>query len=214
MSRINRHAIVIIAVAAVVMRGGIVLLRAGPGPELPDEIQYWATATRLADGAGLSDELGFRATRMPLFPTLLAPFTRLQGGWTFALLGLALISAGATLFTGALAFRALRPACRSHVDGLDVRVTACVAAALVAMDPFLAYLARFSLTENLYCTALVMWLAVGWPLATAARPSVARWAACAVCVVLCVYSRPSLQWHSYRCGRCGSCGAARAGGPR
>ena len=44
--------------------------------EFPDEQQYWDMAASLMAGEGLKDELGFRATRMPLYPTLLAAWAR------------------------------------------------------------------------------------------------------------------------------------------
>ena len=40
--------------------------------QFPDEQQYWAMAGQLRQGELLTDELGFHATRMPLYPALLS----------------------------------------------------------------------------------------------------------------------------------------------
>ena len=48
--------------------------------EFPDEVQYWNMAVSLCEGRGLRDELGFRATRMPLYPAFLSLFAGLEHG--------------------------------------------------------------------------------------------------------------------------------------
>ncbi|MGB0717104.1 MAG: hypothetical protein ACPGXK_14590, partial [Phycisphaerae bacterium] len=48
--------------------------------EFPDETQYWLIATNLWNNGTLLDEFGFRATRLPLYPAILAPWTALTNG--------------------------------------------------------------------------------------------------------------------------------------
>ena len=68
--------VLIVFAVALVLRAGWGLYRmntAGAAAlEFPDEEQYWLMAGSLHDGAGLVDELGFRAGRMPLYPALLS----------------------------------------------------------------------------------------------------------------------------------------------
>ncbi|MCH8964423.1 MAG: hypothetical protein IIB58_05645, partial [Planctomycetes bacterium] len=96
-----------VVAAGAVTRLGAVWFYAGTldAPQLPDEVQYWNMAQSIANGQGLQDELGYRASRMPLYPALLAPFAKLTNGLAFALAVQALLSALACGFTALLAWR-------------------------------------------------------------------------------------------------------------
>jgi len=115
--------------------------------EFPDEVQYWEMARSLWTGAGLRDELGFRATRMPLFPGLLAPLTGLTYGVVVAksvqwVLGS--VGAVIALLLGRRLF--------------DRRV-GLLTGLFVALDPFLVFFSSLLLTETLFVSVLLwMWL--------------------------------------------------------
>lgn len=51
--------------------------------EFPDEEQYWLIASNLWSHGQCLDEFGFRATRMPVFTALLAPFTAFEYGTAY-----------------------------------------------------------------------------------------------------------------------------------
>jgi hypothetical protein len=116
--------------------------------EFPDEEQYWLMAQSLAQGDGLQDELGFRAVRMPLFPTLLAPFTYANVGVPLAKAFQWLIGAFGAAATAWAADRIFR------------RRVAWLAGLLMAFDPFLVFFSSLLLTETLFVAAVaLLW---GW----------------------------------------------------
>jgi len=149
--------------------------------EFPDEQQYWLMAQSLYSGDGLVDELGFRATRMPLYPALLALSAGSAHGviWAKAwhwVVG-ALAAALAMYLAGAM---------------FDRRV-ALGAGLWVACDPFLVFFSSLLLTETLSIALLLaLWIAA-WPIwrAADARGSWPRWLAVAALAVACVYARES-----------------------
>ncbi len=112
--------------------------------EFPDEQQYWTIASSLATGSGLVDEMGFRATRMPLYPTMLALFTRLPWG--------VIAAKGLHWILGALI-----PVLAASLAGrlLD-RKTAYVAGLVVALDPFFVFFSSLLLTETVFLVALLL----------------------------------------------------------
>ena len=147
--------------------------------EFPDEQQYWSSAVGLWNGQGLRDELGFRATRMPLYPSVLAPFTAYPHGVITAKAVHWLIGAAAAAFTAALA------------TTLFDRRVGVLAGALVALDPFLVFSSSLLLTETPYlCVAIALW----WLLAAAIRSDrvpLRRWLLIGVLGASCVYLRES-----------------------
>ena len=177
--------LVVVAVGAVT-RLGAVWFYAGAldTPQLPDEVQYWNMAQSIADGQGLEDELGYRASRMPLYPALLAPFAKLTNGLAFALALQAVLSALACGFTALLAWRIAPERIRA--------LAGVIAGLLVAFDPFLIYFCRLLLTESLFVCALCALLAVSWPVTEKeSRCGPWRWLISGVLCGLCVYLRPS-----------------------
>jgi hypothetical protein len=93
---------------AFLLRGGVgtaLMLRSGSADrlEFPDEEQYWLMARSFAAGQGLQDELGFRATRMPLFPMLLTAAAPFSNGILIAKAGLWIVGAAASPLTAFLA---------------------------------------------------------------------------------------------------------------
>ncbi len=149
--------------------------------EFPDEEQYWSMAGSLWSGEGLRDELGFQATRMPLFPAVLSVFHAIPNG---------LLAAKTLLwFVGALAAAATTLAATALFD----RRIGIIAGLLVAFDPFLIFFSSLLLSETPYVTALaVLWWTL-WPLTRrdpiAGQP--ARWIAVGLLSALCVYLRES-----------------------
>jgi hypothetical protein len=180
-----------VTVLAALVRVAVVLhYSSQPTPEalLPDERQYLDMAAGLAAGQGLRDELGFRATRMPLYPAFLAllradPQRRLP-----ALLVQAALAAAAAGCAAALAMAVARESNMAGAAGSAEHV-ALATGLIVACDPFLVYAARFALTDMLFTAALSAALLGAWPLARAGAPAW-RWAACGGLFALCVYLRP------------------------
>ncbi|MCP4247336.1 MAG: hypothetical protein GY778_09840 [bacterium] len=148
--------------------------------QFPDEQQYWAMAEQLGQGHPLTDELGFHATRMPLYPALLSLWAGSDGG----VIGVRICQ----WFVGALA--AVLAACLgSRVAGAGAGL---ICGLLVAADPGLVGVCSLLLTETPFVTvAIALWL-VGWPLLD--RPADrgwGRWGAVGAASLLCVYVRPS-----------------------
>ncbi len=147
--------------------------------EFPDEQQYWLMADSLQSGNGLADELGFRATRMPLYPGMLSVFTRMDHGVVAARVFHWLIGAVAAMLTAGLA--------ASLLD----RRAGLIAGLLVAVDPFLVFFSSLLLTETLFLAALVgLWWTLG-RLIRESGGSISRWATAGVLAALCVYIRES-----------------------
>jgi hypothetical protein len=162
--------------------------------EFPDEQQYWGMASSLASGDGLKDELGFRATRMPLYPSLLAPFTRFEGGMTVARAVQWIIGSLAAVLTALIA------------AALIGQRAGLIAGLLVAFDPFLVFFSSLLLTETLFVTGLTFlwWVAVfllpGAPATvsgSAPTKSMRWWGATKLWIILglvgswCIYTRES-----------------------
>jgi len=149
--------------------------------EFPDEEQYWMMARSLSEGHGLRDELGFRATRMPLYPGFLALFVAQPDGAARARAVQWFFGALAASFTVGLA------------TSLAGRRAGYLAGLIVALDPFLIFFASLLLTETLFITALCgLW----WTLAIAMRrdhgSSIAgTWLAIGAVAALCIYLRES-----------------------
>jgi 4-amino-4-deoxy-L-arabinose transferase-like glycosyltransferase len=142
----------VFAVALAARAGwGVFRMMRSPEPvalEFPDEEQYWMMARSFAEGHGLRDELGFRATRMPLYPGFLALFVEMPNGAAYARAAQWLIGALAASFTAGLA------------TALAGRRIGTIAGLMVALDPFLIFFASLLLTETLFITALcaLWWL--------------------------------------------------------
>jgi len=178
---------VLIFLAAAVLRagyGGFLLARAADPAALtfPDEQQYWLMAESLSDGRGMVDELGFRATRMPLYPGLLSLFAAAGGGGVVAARAAHwLIGAAGAVLVGLLGAR---------LGGGRVGLAAGL---LVAFDPALVGLSSLLLTETLHVAVLAALWWVGWPLLER-RPGFrgGRWLAVGVLASLNVYVRPSI----------------------
>ena len=183
---ITRSDLLFVFTLALVLRAGFgiaLLVRAEDPSALtyPDEEQYWMIATSLWHGEGLVDELGFRATRMPLYPAFLAPLTGLPYGQVAAkalhwLLGA--VGAAATAGLGAAMFN---------------RRAGRWAGVFVAVDPFLVFFSSLLLTETAFIVALIVLCRVAW---TVARPDdprtgIRQWALIGLCSLLCVYLRES-----------------------
>jgi hypothetical protein len=174
-----------IFVAALVLRGGWGAFREVRADdraalEFPDEQQYWLMATSLRNGDGLLDELGFRATRMPLYPAALSLLPRSSGGILIAKSAQWLIGALSAVFAAGTATL------------LFGRREGMLAGLLVTLDPFLIFFSSLLLTETLAVTLLA---ALWWVLASGLRAdtrSLSRWALAGLLGALSVYTRESL----------------------
>ncbi len=147
--------------------------------EFPDEKQYWLMAASVSAGEGLKDELGFRATRMPLYPAGLAVFAAMANGAIVAkVLHWVLGAAAAALTAGAAAT-------------LFDRRVGLIAGLLAAFDPFLIFFSSLLLTETAFVAVLV---ALWWVIARIIQQgteSHGRWVAVGLVAALCVYVRES-----------------------
>jgi len=149
--------------------------------EFPDEEQYWLMARSLWSGEGLKDELGFRATRMPLYPGALSAFSALPGG--------VLAAKAVQWIVGALAAVLTAAAAATLFD----RRAGWIAGFFVAFDPFLTFLSSLLLTETPFVTALA---ALWWVLSPMTRrdffhPGYGRWIVAGLLSAACVYLRES-----------------------
>jgi len=163
--------------------------------EFPDERQYWLMASSFADGDGLRDEFGFRATRMPLYPVLLSPCTQWPSGMLLAAAGQALIGALGAVLAALLAVQV----CRLNATPMDTTsihrrcsIAAWTAGLLVAFDPFQVFFSALFLTETIYTTLTLLLWWVTMPLVTADKPpGWARWVMVGLIAAACVYTRES-----------------------
>lgn len=149
--------------------------------EFPDEEQYWMMARSLWVGEGLKDELGFRATRMPLYPAALSAFTAMPSG--------VLAAQAVQWLLGALAAAVTAAAAAILFD----RRIGWTAGVLVALDPFLTFFSSLLLTETPFVTALV---ALWWVLSPMTRQDFipkgfGRWIVVGLLSAVCVYLRES-----------------------
>jgi len=180
------RSLIVIFVLALLMRAawGMVRYIRAEDPtalEFPDEEQYWMMARSLRVGEGLKDELGFQATRMPLYPAVLSPFTVMPNGVLAAqalqwLVGA--LAAGLTAATAASLFN---------------RRIGLIAGLLVACDPFLTFFSSLLLTETPFVAALV---ALWWTLSPMTRRDlndggIGRWIVVGLLSAVCVYLRES-----------------------
>jgi len=149
--------------------------------EFPDEQQYWRMAVSLRSGEGLTDEFGFRATRMPLYPGALSLVASLKHG---------IIVAKAIQWGIGAAVAALTAAAGASLFGRRVGV---LAGLFVASDPFLVFFSSLLLTETLHLAALVGLWWIAWPILSSASQggSLRRWIAVGCAAALCVYVRES-----------------------
>ena len=109
-------------------------------------------AQALHAGDGLKDELGFRATRMPMYPVYLAVFAGFQNGLIFARILQWVIGAIAAGITGYLA---------ASIWNLR---TGLIAGLMVAFDPFLIFFSSLLLTETLFITIFLLFWWTLWPI--------------------------------------------------
>lgn len=177
---------VVIFLAALLLRagwGGYRLASAGDSArlEFPDEEQYWLMAGSFQAGQGLRDELGFRATRMPLYPVTLSIFARFDRGVIVAKVTHWLI--------GAAIAACVAGAATAIID----RRTGWVAGLLVACDPFLVFFSSLLLTETFYIAVIVVLWWIAWPILarTSGRAAVYRWALIGLVATIAVYVRES-----------------------
>jgi len=162
--------------------GSLQMWRTGDATALtfPDEQQYWLMARSLWQGEPLTDELGFHATRMPLYPALLSLFAGSDAGVIGARVCQWLIGAAAAVFAALLGAR---------IAGSAVGL---VAGLLVALDPSCVGLSSLLLTETPYVAAIAALWWVGWPLQRRGEPgATGRWIAVGALCSLIVYVRPS-----------------------
>ncbi len=162
--------------------GTVQMLRQQQGVTLtfPDEQQYWQISRSLRSGLGLQDELGMRATRMPLFPGILALLPDAPNGLVLAKLAQWLVGALVAPLTALLG--------ASLLD----RRAGMIAALIVSVDPGLVGLSSLLLTETPFiCALLALWW-VGQPLVRVGREGHLRtWIATGLLAALCIYIRPS-----------------------
>lgn len=118
---------------------------------LPDEQQYWDMARSIRAGEGMRDELGFRATRMPLYPLFLA-----------AVAGLGI--KGAIIIQCALA-ASVAPLTTLLASRFAPVAAALLAGTLTAVDPYFVYFSGLLLTEAIYLPVFVALWFVGEVLA-------------------------------------------------
>ncbi|MBI1827688.1 MAG: hypothetical protein HY287_09180 [Planctomycetes bacterium] len=155
--------------------------------DFPDEQQYWMIASSLRAGNGLTDELGFHAGRMPLYPAILAPFTTLSHGVAWAKV--------LQWFMGSLA------APLAAIVGARVfqRRVGLLAGAFVAIDPYLIVTASLLLTETMFTVALLGFLVLvaRWsgpgrdPLSDQSNHARFNWLCVGLLGAACIYSKES-----------------------
>jgi 4-amino-4-deoxy-L-arabinose transferase-like glycosyltransferase len=139
----DRRPILAILVLAAGLRLGYALML-GPEPLFPDAIEFQAQALHVAAGEGAIVSEERVATRPPLLAILLAPFAWIWGeDFRPARLFLALISVLTIFLVHRLG---------SRFGGRDVGIWAAL---LVALDPFLVYLAPAVLSETVFVFLLV-----------------------------------------------------------
>ncbi len=154
--RLGARWVLLIAIVALMVRVGWGLLRFTRGGdavllEFPDEQQYWLMAQSLWLGDGLVDELGFHATRMPLFPGILSIFTGIRHGIYMATALHWILGAAAAVLTACAA------------GAMFGRRVAIVTGLFIAFDPFLVFTSSLLLTETLYITLMAALWWVVWP---------------------------------------------------
>jgi len=183
--------------AALCLRAGFGLfqmLRAEDPAALtfPDEQQYWSMARDLRAGRPMTDELGFHATRTPLYPGLLALWAHTADSEVGRYAGAdsGVIAARVMGWIIGAAAAALAALLGTRVVGTGGAVWAGL---LVAADLPLVGLSSLLLSETPFVTACAALWYVGWPLQCrrAASGGYGRWLLVGVLSSLCVYARPS-----------------------
>ncbi len=171
---------------ALALRAGWGIWRIAHAPDLmtlefPDEQQYWRMASSLAQGEGLRDEFGFRATRMPLYPGMLSFFTQVPSGILLAKMMHWIIGAGAAVLVVRLGGKLF-----SSTVGL-------VAGVLVACDPFLIFFSSLLLTETLFFFVLIALYLTQHAWVTSERVDAKwhHWLGVGAVSAVCVYVRES-----------------------
>lgn len=171
---------------ALLARGGwgLVRLARAHDPsalEFPDERQYWLMAGSLHAGEGLRDELGFRATRMPLYPAALSLLAEFEHGVPIAkafqwLLGAVMAACAACAATELLGYR-----------------VGWAAGLIVAFDPFLIFFSSLLLTETLFSALLVVlwWTILPILQAGSTNRFLGRWVGVGLLAALCVLTKAS-----------------------
>ncbi len=159
----------IIFLIAVIFRFGYVAGRFAGGQRwnnlaYPDEQAYTLLTQSLADGRGLVDEFGYRATYMPGYPLFLLIFYRLPGWLLWARLAQALIGAAVAPLTALLAWMWTRLVVDRGPEGfgrINKDWIAVLTGLAVALDPFGIFFTGLLLTETLFTFLLVTtWLLI------------------------------------------------------
>ena len=172
-------------VIALLIRGawGVAYMSRAAEPtalEFPDEEQYWRMAVSLRNGEGLRDELGFQATRMPLYPGFLALFAGMDSGIMVARVVQWFIGALGSVFAAGLA-----------ATVFDSRRIGTLAGLIFACDPFFIFFSSLLLTETLFVTLLCgLW----WSIVRVWRREGLRlrtWIVVGIVSALCIYTRES-----------------------
>ncbi len=178
-----RSWMIVFAVALLIRAGwGIYRFAVASDPmslEFDDERQYWAMAQSFRAGEGLTDELGFLATRMPLYPVMLSPLAGWPHGVVAAKVLQWLIGATAAALTAGMA------------SALFGRRAGIAAGLLVAFDPFLVFFSSLLLTESAFVAVLVGLMWASLPLAEVGRESFGRWILLGLLASLATYIRES-----------------------
>jgi hypothetical protein len=184
--RLTRWCIVAVFLVAFVGRAGwgIVSLTRAPSAaalEFPDEVQYWEMGRSLRAGDGLRDELGYRATRMPLYPALLAAMPEAPAGIVLAKALQWIVGAAAAVMFAGLA------------GVLFDRRTAWLAGLAAALDPFGIFFASLLLTETLFLLAAgaLWWWAAHTMLGCTREPATGRMAILGVLAAAAIHVRES-----------------------
>jgi len=151
--------------------------------EFPDEQQYWQIAQSLHEGHGMVDELGFRATRMPLYPGLLSMFAGYSNG--------IVVVKVLQWILGALTAGVI---CLLTTSIWNLR-TGFIAGLLVTFDPFLIFFSSLLLTETLFILIfLILWWTV-WSMFSRdpckIRIPYSQWIIFGVVSGICIYVRES-----------------------
>lgn len=173
--------VILLSLLAVALRVGFVAARsAGGSLEFADERDYWSMATSLAAGRTMTDADGRHATRMPGYPAFLALFVGRGGPAAARVTQAVLGGAGIVLFVALIARR---------IAGVRA---ALLAAALVAIDPFLIFFTNLLLVETLFIALLWMFIWLVRPREReAGRSFWQRCAAAGIALTASVYVHPS-----------------------
>jgi hypothetical protein len=175
---------VAVLILALLLRAGFGIYRMNTAPdpmslEFDDERQYWAMAHAFRAGEGLQDELGFLATRMPLYPAALSLLVELPSGVIVARVLHWVLGATAAALTASLA------------NALLGRRVGVAAGLVVAFDPFLVFFSSLLLTETAFILVLVGLMWTLWPLHDPRRDAIPRWLLAGLLASFAVYVRES-----------------------